>query len=180
MDSTLTDETAAWCALLRAPGVGPQTLNPLLTSGGSARRLLQQPPTEIPVVLREYLRAPDWKGVEDDMHWLDQPRNHLLRITDRGYPSRLRELPNPPTALFLHGDPDLLDLFISMKDPRSNCSIRLPERKWIGSKFLLGEPPSTCGRSASGQDVAQNWKPSRSSGEWLFSSELNPAIYVRN
>ena len=110
MDSTPTDETAAWCALLRAPGVGPQTLNPLLTSGGSARRLLQQPAAEIPVVLREYLRAPDWKGVEDDMCWLDQPRNHLLKITDPGYPSRLRELPNPPTALFLHGDPDLLDL----------------------------------------------------------------------
>ena len=50
----------------------------------------------------------------------------------------------------------------------------------LGSKFLLGEPPSTCGRSASGQDVVQNWKPLRSSGEWLFSSELNPAIYVRN
>ena len=110
MDSAPTDENAAWCALLRAPGVGPQTLNPLLTNGGSAQRLLQRPPTDIPVILREYLRAPDWEGADDDMRWLEQPRNHLLKISDPAYPARLRQLPNPPSALFLHGDPDLLDL----------------------------------------------------------------------
>ena len=65
MDSTLqNDETAAWCALLRAPDVGCQTLNPLLLDGSSARQLLEHPPAGIPDTLRRYLRSPDLEGVE--------------------------------------------------------------------------------------------------------------------
>ncbi len=110
MDSTPTDENLAWCVLLRAPGVGPRTLNPLLGDGAPANRLVQRPPADIPGALRDYLRAPDWAGAERDMQWLEQPHNHLLKITDPAYPPRLRELADPPSALFLHGDPDLLAL----------------------------------------------------------------------
>jgi DNA processing protein len=110
MESTPSDETAAWCALLRAPGVGSQTLNPLFETYGDLRQLVQQAPAELPPPLREYLRAPDWPGVEQDMHWLEQPRNALLAISDPAYPALLRQLTNPPTVLFLHGDPDLLSL----------------------------------------------------------------------
>ena len=110
MDSTPSDETAAWCALLRAPGIGPKTLNALLRDGQSARELVDSPPATAPGALRDYLRDPDWSGAAADMRWLEQPRNHLLKITDPAYPARLRQLPNPPSALFLHGDPDLLDL----------------------------------------------------------------------
>jgi len=126
MDSTPSDEIAAWCALLRAPAVGCQTLNPLLLDGSSARQLLEHPPASIPDTLRRYLHSPDLEGVEADMRWLEQPDNRLLRITDPGYPARLRELPNPPSALFLHGDPDLL---------------RLPQLAIVGSRN-----PSTGGR----------------------------------
>ncbi len=111
MDSTpCNDETAAWCALLRAPGIGGQTLNPLLAMAGSARQLIQSPPKNTPEALRNYLRKPDWHGAEADMRWLGQPHNRLLVISDPHFPARLRELPNPPSALFLHGDPDLLSL----------------------------------------------------------------------
>jgi DNA processing protein len=110
MESTPSDETAAWCALLRAPGVGSQTLNPLFETYGDLRQLVQQAPAELPPPLRDYLRAPDWPGVEQDMHWLEQPRNALLAISDPAYPALLRQLTNPPTVLFLHGDPDLLSL----------------------------------------------------------------------
>ncbi|MCP5305319.1 MAG: DNA-protecting protein DprA [Chromatiaceae bacterium] len=110
MDSTPTDEAAAWCALLRAPGVGCQTLNPLLASTRSARELVERPPPNLPDALRTYLRAPDWRGAEADMRWLEQPRNHLLTIVDPAYPVALRSLGNPPSALFLHGDPELLTL----------------------------------------------------------------------
>jgi DNA processing protein len=110
MESTPADEAAAWCALLRAPGVGCQLLNALLADNMSAEQLLAHPPATIPAALRDYLRAPDWSGVENDMRWLEQPRNFLLKITDPAYPARLRQLSNPPSALFLHGDPDLLSL----------------------------------------------------------------------
>ena len=110
MDSTTEDEVAAWLALLRAPGVGCQTLNPLIAAGQSPRDLIDRPPTGLPDALRRYLQQPDWAGVEQDLHWLEQPGNRLLRIDDPAYPGRLRALANPPSALFLHGDPDLLSL----------------------------------------------------------------------
>lgn len=110
MDSTASDEAAAWCALVRAPGVGCQTLNPLFRRGIGARDLISHPPADIDPALRDYLRAPDWDGAEGDMRWLDQPRNYLMTITDPSYPARLHALPNPPSLLFLHGDPELLDL----------------------------------------------------------------------
>lgn len=110
MDSTANDEAAAWCALLRAPGVGSRTLNPLLLGGTTARQLTEAPPPTVPAALRDYLRDPDHAGIESDMRWLDQPRNYLLTLVDPAYPALLRELANPPTALFLHGDPDILGL----------------------------------------------------------------------
>ena len=62
MDST-TDDIAAWLALLRAPGVGSQTINRLLAAGRSPRQLLEHPPADLPTTLRDYLHAPDWPGV---------------------------------------------------------------------------------------------------------------------
>lgn len=110
MDSATHDHIAAWLALLRAPGVGCQTLNPLLADGRTPRELIEQPPAALPATLRDYLRKPDWRGVEQDLRWLEEPGNRLLRIDQAAYPARLRSLPNPPSALFLHGDPALLDL----------------------------------------------------------------------
>ena len=110
MDSTPSDEALAWCALLRAPGIGCQTLNPLISDTGSASTLIQHPPVGLPAALRDYLNQPDWKGAEQDMRWLEQPQNHLLKITDQDYPSRLLEIANPPSMLFIHGDPELLCL----------------------------------------------------------------------
>ena len=53
MDSTPSDEAAAWCVLLRAPGVGCQTLNTLLVGGMPATQVLAQPPANLPVALRD-------------------------------------------------------------------------------------------------------------------------------
>jgi DNA processing protein len=110
MESTPTDDNAAWCMLLRAPGVGCQTLNPLFENGRTATDILRTPPPGIPDRLRDYLRAPDRAGADADMHWLAQDNCFMVRITDPDYPWRLRELANPPSTLFLRGDPDLLDL----------------------------------------------------------------------
>ncbi len=82
----------------------------MLAGGTPATQLIERPPADLPSALRKYLQAPDWSAVEADMAWLEQPDNYLLRIIDSDYPPLLRELSNPPSALFLHGDPDLLAL----------------------------------------------------------------------
>ena len=53
----------------------------------------------------DYLRAPDWRQVEQDLAWLERPGNHLLTLDDPRYPPLLRQIPYPPSLLFVHGDP---------------------------------------------------------------------------
>lgn len=110
MDSTDDNETAAWLALLRAPGVGCQTINPLIAAGRSPRDLLTHPPDGLLRAAPAYFDAPDWAAVEQDLEWLKDPSNSLLTIDQPAYPPRLRELADPPSGLFLHGDPELLQL----------------------------------------------------------------------
>lgn len=110
MDSTAGEDTAAWLALLRAPGVGCQTINAYLAAGLAPRELIEHPDRAGEPALQRYLREPDWRGVEQDLRWLEGAGNRLLRIDAADYPARLRELANPPSALFMHGDPSLLEL----------------------------------------------------------------------
>ncbi|VAX06257.1 Rossmann fold nucleotide-binding protein Smf possibly involved in DNA uptake [hydrothermal vent metagenome] len=44
----------------------------------------------------------------EEAYWLALPNNHLITIHDPGYPSLLKEIADPPSALFVHGDPTLL------------------------------------------------------------------------
>src|SRR6185295_328218 len=37
-----------------------------------------------------------------------QPGNHLISLDDPRYPSRLKEIGDPPLALFVTGDPEVL------------------------------------------------------------------------
>lgn len=65
---------------------------------------------ELPDAALDYLARPDWRGVDEDLAWLERPGNHLLRLDDSRYPLLLRQIPYPPPLLFVHGDPDCLRL----------------------------------------------------------------------
>lgn len=62
----------------------------------------------LPDTALDYLRNPDWRRVEQDLAWLERPRNHLLRLDDSRYPPLLRQIAYPPPLLFVHGEPDCL------------------------------------------------------------------------
>ncbi len=96
-------------ALLRAPGVGPVRFARLLDHFGSAAAVFaadsaEWRPLDLPEAALDYLRHPDWRRVELDLAWLEQPDNHLLRLDDPCYPYLLRQIPYPPPVLFVHGD----------------------------------------------------------------------------
>lgn len=100
---------------MRAPGIGPARFARLLEHFGSAAAVFaadgaQLQPLELPDAALDYLRRPDWRRVEQDLAWLEQPDNHLLRLEDPRYPSLLRQIPYPPPLLFVHGDPGCLRL----------------------------------------------------------------------
>lgn len=100
-------------ALLRAPGIGPVRFARLLDRFGSAAGVFAADRSEwqlleLPAVALDYLGHPDWRGVERDLLWLDQPGNHLLTRNDQRYPALLKQIPAPPSLLFVRGDPACL------------------------------------------------------------------------
>lgn len=95
------------------PGIGPARFQRLLEHFGSAREVLAARRNDwaalgLPDKALEHLGAPDWQRVEGDLRWLEQPDNHLLRLTDTAYPPLLRQTDNPPPLLFLRGEPRFL------------------------------------------------------------------------
>ena len=54
------------------------------------------------------LRHCDAGLLEFDTEWLANPTHHLLTWDSEQYPALLRDIPSPPAALFVDGDPDTL------------------------------------------------------------------------
>jgi DNA processing protein len=108
-------EASYWLALLRTPGLGSRGIIRLLDH-------LQQPSAVFSAsagtlagfglkrAAREHLLNTDWHCIEDDLDWLDQPHNHIISIQDPEYPALLKEIPDPPPLLFVHGQPQALHL----------------------------------------------------------------------
>ncbi|MGQ0586323.1 MAG: DNA-processing protein DprA [Gammaproteobacteria bacterium] len=102
-----------WLALIRAPGVGPATALRLLRHFGDPAAVFAAgaagwSAAGVPLALQQGLLAPDWAGVDQDLHWLGAGGRHLIPWTDERYPALLREIAQPPAALFVDGDPSLL------------------------------------------------------------------------
>jgi DNA processing protein len=104
------EQTLAWLTLLRTPGAGPRSLLPLIDRQPDPRALLDSPPPHIPTQLRQALAAADGEQARRDLEWLMESGNALLPVTHPDYPELLRELSDPPLALFLRGNPELLNL----------------------------------------------------------------------
>ncbi len=96
-------ELRAWLALIRLPGVGPATLNPLLRDGLTPERLLTHPPPQLSERIRASLRKPSWEQVDEDMRWLESPTSQFLPVTCSAYPETLALLPDAPLGLFVLG-----------------------------------------------------------------------------
>jgi DNA processing protein len=103
------DELRAWLTLIRAPGLGSRTLAPLLeryhspgaiASAAAAGRLDAQ-------IWQQLARAPG-EQIDADLAWLEQPDHHLLTQHHPHYPVTLKQIEDPPIALFVHGDPEWL------------------------------------------------------------------------
>ena len=104
---------AYWLALLRAPGIGPVRFARLLQVFGSpaavfAARRSDWTTLGLAESTLDYLSTPDWRAVEQDLVWLEQPDNDLITWDDPRYPPLLRQIQQPPPLLFVHGDPDCL------------------------------------------------------------------------
>ncbi|MFK5984269.1 MAG: DNA-processing protein DprA [Pseudomonadota bacterium] len=70
--------------------------------------------------LKNTLRQPAWKLVEQDLSWSEQTQHTLLSCTDKNYPQLLQQQENFPMMLYIMGNPDLLkDMQIAMVGSRT-------------------------------------------------------------
>ncbi|HEX4301093.1 MAG TPA: DNA-processing protein DprA, partial [Gammaproteobacteria bacterium] len=100
-----------WLALIRAPRLGSAGALRLLQHCGSAAGCFTSdlpPSLELHAETRAFLRAPDRKAAEQDFAWMQGSATRLVALTDPAYPPLLRQIPDPPFALFVRGDVTLL------------------------------------------------------------------------
>ena len=94
----------------RTSGVGPATFTKLLEQFSDPEAIFANISSARGVSdkVKNNLSNPDWAVVEEDLVWLSQPNRHAIMIDDPRYPILLKNIPDPPIILFVHGDPDLL------------------------------------------------------------------------
>lgn len=102
--------TSDWLTLVRARGLGPATLLPLLKQTVTVETLLQSGNERTRKLLHEAFSGALQPLIDDDLIWLEQAQHHLITINDSRYPALLKEISDPPLALFVNGDPGLLAL----------------------------------------------------------------------
>lgn len=107
------DTHANWLTLYRAPALGPLQQRALLDIFKSPAQILSAGTSVLEqhglkAQTLKYLKQPDWKAVEADIKWLNQPRHHLVTYFDKTYPPLLKEIPDSPIVLFIVGDPEVL------------------------------------------------------------------------
>jgi DNA processing protein len=102
-----------WLIALRAPKLGGARLIELLDHVGgidqlitASRDQLQRAGLDGETI--QTLKHPDQVLLEQDLEWLSCSSHHLLGWDSERYPPLLRNIPNPPAALYADGDPDIL------------------------------------------------------------------------
>ena len=100
-----------WLTLIRAPRLGNAgALRLLQHCGGATDCFTSDLPSDLELhpETRAYLRAPDRSAAEQDLTWMERSGAQLLVLTDPVYPPLLKQIPDPPFALFVRGDVSLL------------------------------------------------------------------------
>lgn len=98
-----------WLGLIHSGNPCLRDLNRFVQARMPGRTLPELEPDVLADCLRRILAtlpAPDGDRLAADLQWLDgAPGRHLLPITDPRFPWLLREIPDPPLALYAAGDP---------------------------------------------------------------------------
>ena len=103
-----------WLALLRAPALGPRTLAKLLQTAAEPAAIFGLPEkilveAGLKASSIKFIQYPPWSLIESDLLWLEQEENHLITIADQYYPELLKQIYDPPLAIFVRGKPNILN-----------------------------------------------------------------------
>lgn len=102
-----------WLTAIRASGLAGRKLVELIDAAGGvgelangSRQALRSLGLSEEAI--DALREPDAEAIAADLAWLAGDGCHFISWEDEAYPALLRQIPSPPAALFVAGDPDAL------------------------------------------------------------------------
>lgn len=109
----MDDTCVPWLILIRAPALGPATLQKLLAIYQTPEQVLSASVADlaghgVKAEIIRHLKKQTAAGYGDDIHWLKQPGHRLITLDDPHYPACLKAIHAAPVALFVQGDPGLL------------------------------------------------------------------------
>lgn len=160
-EGMLISTQTQWLALLRAPHLGAVSINNLLGRFGSISAIFSAPAAKLQSAglksaTIDAIRRPDESLIAADSAWLGQPGHALLTRGDRDYPALLAEIQDPPAALFLKGNADLLKLpqlaIVGSRNPTSGGIRNATEF----ARHLAARGLGICSGMATGIDTASH------------------------
>lgn len=110
----MDDAHIPWLVLLDTPATGPVQHKKLLDIYKSPENILSAPYDELAETglkkeALKYLKSAPGDWIKDCIKWLGEAGHHLVTIQDNQYPVLLREIPDAPIALFVTGNPEVLN-----------------------------------------------------------------------
>lgn len=116
--SAAHDDLRAWLNLTLTTGVGPRTQQQLLRAFGHPGAVFEAGLSAISGVVgiksaQNLLEGPRQEAqqalIDQTLTWLNEPGHHLITLADQDYPQRLLESTDPPSLLYVNGDPAYLN-----------------------------------------------------------------------
>lgn len=110
------EERYAWVRLTLEPGIGPVTARHLLVAFGLPQDIFSASASSLMKVVTQKQALQLAGPVDPAMHaliertfeWLARPGHHLVTLADDHYPALLLDTADPPSLLYVDGDPGIL------------------------------------------------------------------------
>ena len=108
-----TSSQAAWLRLTLIPGIGGETQRKLLAAFGLPEAIFDAGHLEVRRVIGDradlLFDSDRADAIDHSLQWASQPGQTILTLADAAYPPALLEIPDPPSILYVRGNPDLLN-----------------------------------------------------------------------
>ena len=111
-------ELCSWLNLTLPSGVGPRKQQELLRAFGSPDAIFNAGLSAVAGIIGIKLAQSLFDGINNEaqqtliattLAWLNEPGHHIVTLADRDYPQRLLESADPPSLLYVNGDPSYLN-----------------------------------------------------------------------
>jgi DNA processing protein len=112
------DELRGWLNLTLPAGIGPRKQQELLRAFGHPAAIFDAGLSAVAGIIGIKLAQSLFDGQANEaqqalitttLAWLQEPGHHIVTLADRDYPQRLLESTDPPSLLYINGDPSYLN-----------------------------------------------------------------------